>query len=165
MGTGAFTSVEAKREARVQVSDDADALLGLEPCEGPNGHYVIDDHGFEDKQVKIDISESNATPAPGNGEGVNDNAKTIIKDMLMITNQGTQDADVWIEVDDDPAEYVTFIDGDGASLEHENNAINLEVGESTCVGLEIDTKVDCNDCELFGETDRFYVNADAESDD
>jgi len=166
MGTGAFTSVEAKRDARVQVSDDSKALLGLASCDSPNGHYVTEDNGYKGKEVAIEISEENATP--GGGEGVNDEAYTTILDMLQIRNQGTQTVKVWITVYDDdgnsasaPDNYVTFVDSNGDPMMSDGNAIKLGVGEAECAGLEIDTHGDCHGCELFEEYDHFVVHAEA----
>jgi hypothetical protein len=86
MGTGAFTSVEANRSLEVQVADDADALLGIDDIDSsPNSEYV-DTSG---NTVSIDIST-------GDGDGLNDQALTKIKDLLKITNQGTQEVYVWV---------------------------------------------------------------------
>jgi len=87
MGTGAFTSVSANRTMEVQVSEDADALLAIEDIDGPNSEYV-DTSG---NTVSIDISSDEG------GTGLNDDATTIIKDLLRITNQGTQNVYVWAE--------------------------------------------------------------------
>jgi len=72
----------------VQVSDDADALLAIDAIDGsPNSEYV-DTSG---NAIAIDISSVEG------GTGLNDQALTIIQDLLKITNQGTQNVYVWAE--------------------------------------------------------------------
>ena len=43
LGSGAFSSVEAERDVTVEVADDADGYLGLEPSDGPNSEYATVD--------------------------------------------------------------------------------------------------------------------------
>lgn len=86
VGTGAFDTVEAERSVAVETAGDADAFLGIEPFPGsPNSDYV-DASG---DTIVIDITET-GTDAPG--AGVNENAVTAIDRLLMVTNNGTQDA-------------------------------------------------------------------------
>jgi hypothetical protein len=84
VGTGAFTSVEADRSVSVEVADDSDALLALEPADGPNGEYATTDGGT----LAVDLSASNPTSV--GGQGVNQNAVTRIERVFAIENQGTQ---------------------------------------------------------------------------
>jgi hypothetical protein len=88
-GTGAFTSVSANRSVNVKVADDADALLRIIPDERgnpasqtANAQEYVDTSGGT---VSLDITgtDSGAT-------GINDEATTIIDDILTIENQGTQ---------------------------------------------------------------------------
>jgi hypothetical protein len=86
VGTGAFTSVSAERSVDVNVADDADALLAIRrdtrDGETPNAQEYVDVSGGT---VSIDLTgtDSGAT-------GVNDEATTVIDDLLAIENQGTQ---------------------------------------------------------------------------
>jgi hypothetical protein len=92
MGTGAFTSVQANRDINVAVADDANALLALEPTDGENADYtVVNDDGT----LGIDISDGN--PTGPEGSGVNNDARTIIRDVFKITNKGTQPVYVGID--------------------------------------------------------------------
>jgi hypothetical protein len=107
-GTGAFTSVSANRDVSVEVADDTDALLSFTTADaGPNSQYVKTDGGT----LSIDISGSNDDIA-GGGEGINQNATTIIRDMFDIRNQGTQAVFVWQETNefDDGIPFGLFVD-------------------------------------------------------
>lgn len=88
MGTGAFTSVSANREMVVKTKDDNDALLAIESTGSDNADEYVDDSG---DAVRIDIESDDG------GKGVNDDAYTIIRDLLKITNQGSQEVYVWFE--------------------------------------------------------------------
>jgi hypothetical protein len=84
MGTGAFTSVSADRSLTVKTAGDASAYLSLKPQ--PNSanatEYV---NVLNDNTIEIDVgSNSNG------GSGVNKGAYTVIRDLIQVTNQGTQ---------------------------------------------------------------------------
>jgi hypothetical protein len=98
LGSGAFTSVQADRSVDVTVAGDANAFLGLEPSSGANGNYAT----TEDGKLAIQLDGSDNTPE---GNGVNNNAETIIKDVFRMRNQGTQRVYVYIE---DTSDQVTF---------------------------------------------------------
>ncbi|WP_053946946.1 DUF1102 domain-containing protein [Halolamina sediminis] len=93
ISTGAFTSVQADRNVAVEVADDSDAFLQLEPADGPNGEYATTSGGT----LAIDLSGSNPTDA--GGTGVNTRAITVIERMFAIENQGTQAVDVTLAPD------------------------------------------------------------------
>ncbi|WP_147437703.1 MULTISPECIES: hypothetical protein [unclassified Halorubrum] len=96
VGTGAFTSVTADRGVSVAVADDADALLAIEPEDTPNGNEYADVSGGE---VLLDFSNTNETFAESSDDGasgINGDADTTIRDVLQVTNQGTQDVIVGI---------------------------------------------------------------------
>ncbi|MFC6756380.1 MULTISPECIES: hypothetical protein [Haloarcula] len=118
MGTGAFTSVSADRTMEVQVSDDADALLAIDDIDdSPNSEYV-DTSG---NTVSIDIASAEG------GTGLNDDAKTIIKDLLKITNQGTQNVYVWAEgLPTDPS--VKFGVQDSSDIENDGTGAGENQG-------------------------------------
>lgn len=91
ISTGAFTSVQADRNVAVEVADDSDAFLQLEPADGPNGEYATTSGGT----LAIDLSGSNPTNA--GGTGVNARAITVIERVFAIENQGTQEVDVTLK--------------------------------------------------------------------
>ena len=88
IGTGAFTSVSANRALTVQTKDDSNALLGIKSTGSNNASEYVDNSG---NNVSIDISSDDG------GNGVNDDAITIIRDLLKITNQGSQKVYVWFD--------------------------------------------------------------------
>jgi len=81
VGTGAFSSVEADRDIRVEIADDTDAFLALVPT----SEYAIEENGI----FSLNLSPDNPTNA--GGEGVNTNATTIIEDAFKIKKSGDSD--------------------------------------------------------------------------
>jgi len=78
MSTGAFTSVTADREATINVSGDASALLGLE-AHAPYASY--DDDGA----LVVELPS-----------GVNVDAETDLGKVFTIYYNGTRDVTVWV---------------------------------------------------------------------
>jgi hypothetical protein len=99
VGTGAFTSVTADRTVDVTVAGDASAYLGLEPVgASPNSDYVVVNGG----EVSLDFSGDDGDSSGGgavDGDGFNPDATTRINDLLQVTNQGTQDASFWVNIE------------------------------------------------------------------
>jgi hypothetical protein len=94
MGTGAFTSVTANRDIEVEVADDASAFLAIEPENTPNGNEYADVDS--DGTVSLDFTNTNNSGYSGGGDGLNKDADTTIRDILQVTNQGTQDVIVGV---------------------------------------------------------------------
>ena len=80
VGTGAFDTVTAERTVSVETAGDANALLGLEAAGEGNDAYV-DTSG---DTIAINLDADNG---PG---GLNQEAKTIIRNLITVTNNGTQ---------------------------------------------------------------------------
>jgi hypothetical protein len=163
-GTGAFTSVSAKRGVTVAVAGDDSALLTIDGCDGPNGDYVT---GAGSGTATLDISPSNDDV----GAGVNPDAVTVIDNALRLTNQGTQQVGVWLDVEpvekDDGTDRVEFYRGDNRDTEiiGQSNAKCLGVGAELCIGLRIDTTgLEVGDDLFESESGDpgMVVNADAE---
>ncbi|MES3161236.1 MAG: DUF1102 domain-containing protein [Halorubrum sp.] len=140
IGTGAFTSVEADRGITVDVASDAEAFLGLEPTDKPNGDYAE----LDDELLVLNFDGSAEDVG---GKGFNPNSTTVVDDVFTATNQGTQDVGVSVEFDiesdaDVDIDFVaqTATDPDGQVLNDESNdsPVLLGVGESFNVGLEVD---------------------------
>jgi hypothetical protein len=148
LGSGAFTSVQADRSVDVTVAGDANAFLGLEPSSGANGNYAT----TEDGKLAIQLDGSDNTPE---GNGVNNNAETIIKDVFRMRNQGTQRVYVYIE---DTSDQVTFklsratsekwindspvstlTPNEVVDVEGSENAILIDPGLEVKIHIEIDT--------------------------
>jgi len=86
LGSGAFSSVTAERSVSVQVRSDSNAYLGI------SGYPDYTEETNGTLEINFD----------GNGQasGINGNATTEFTDVLQITNQGTDDALVWINLND-----------------------------------------------------------------
>jgi hypothetical protein len=100
MGTGAFTSVEANRGLTVNTRYNSDALLGLQKMNTPNGNEYVDSPGSggTGNALAIDLGDSDGDPVGSHGAyGVNGKAYTIIRDLMEITNQGSQKVYVHFE--------------------------------------------------------------------
>ena len=99
MGTGAFTSVRADRGLTVNTRYNSDALLGLQKMNTPNGNAYVESPGASGSNgIAIDLGDSDGDPVGSNGAyGVNGNAYTIIRDLMKITNQGSQTVYVYFE--------------------------------------------------------------------
>ncbi|NIB98090.1 hypothetical protein [Halobacterium sp. R2-5] len=92
IGTGAFTSVSADRGVTVNVASDANAFLALEAEDTENGDAYVTSNGTSGT-VSLSFDENASTEG---GEGLNQNADTIIRDLLQVTNNGTQDVIVGV---------------------------------------------------------------------
>lgn len=92
LGTGAFTSVQAERGVSVETTGDASAFLSLDATNATNGAYASETG--DDGQLQIDIGDlsdpSRDQTVEVGGSGVNKNAVTIIRDIFVVRNQGTQ---------------------------------------------------------------------------
>jgi len=89
VGTGAFTTVQAERTVSVQTAGDASAFLALQPTSNtdttdPNGDYASVSGDTSTIEIALDSSVSNAS-------GLNKNARTVIRNIFQVTNNGTQD--------------------------------------------------------------------------
>ena len=92
LGTGAFTTVTAERTVSVETAGDASAFLGLAPADrdgSGNNEYVADPG---DGTVEITL-ENTDDATSGNATGLNQNAITVFRNLVTITNNGTQTVD------------------------------------------------------------------------
>jgi hypothetical protein len=133
--SGAFTSVQAERTAQVDVAADANAYLGLAPHSGPNGFYANSNAGANNNQLEINLGAN----TNDGGLGVNENALTTADDVFTITNQGTQEVEVYVVVSSND-NIVDFYQTGGADIEGSASAVPLAPGDSLDVGVEVDTR-------------------------
>lgn len=135
LGSGAFTTVSAKRSVTVDVADDDRAFLRLEPLtdEGIDGDWTGRSYS-NGQTVAFDI--------PGDEDGENSNTEGVgvdsvyeFHDLVEVVNQGTQ-----------PVKLYSTYNGSLADLALVNdNGIlrddppTLGTGDSIDVGLYIDT--------------------------
>lgn len=121
ISTGAFTSVTAERSAVITVAGDSEALLSIVPTGTPNGKYLKEG---DDGAVYLDFADVAA-------EGVNVNAVTVVNDVFIITNNGTQSVQVVLTKTGDNANKILF--GDIES------GVTLGVGGTYTVSFEINS--------------------------
>ncbi|AKH96612.1 DUF1102 domain-containing protein [Halanaeroarchaeum sulfurireducens] len=135
IGTGALTSVEATRDATVNVANENNAFLALEPANSNHGKAFA----TQDSGNKIGLSFGD----PGNGgSGVGQRSVYDFDDVLTVTNQGTQRIYFWVEFfkSDFDALYL-YPNGDSSRKLNDgtNSVLTLGVGESANLGVHIDT--------------------------
>ena len=131
--TGAFTTVQADRTVSVNVSDDSDALLGLEANDSSsNGGYVTTNNG----EVVIDLDSPGVA---GGGAGVNDNATTLINHTINVTNQGTQQVDLNQIGNVGQSGVDVYLIADQSANLSAGDSVTLGVGDTASLGLKIVT--------------------------
>ena len=88
LGTGAFTTVEAQRTVNVETAGDASAFLGLAPAarDGSPENPFVEQTG---ETVEITLDNPDGTNN-ANATGVNANARTTFRNLVTVTNNGTQ---------------------------------------------------------------------------
>ena len=139
VGSGAFTSVDASRDAEVNVAADNAAYLAL----SSDGEYVEDDG--DEGEITIDLG---GPTNDSGGEGFNEDAVTVVEGVFDIDNQGTQDATVGFGDVDDPSEDTSFdiaAGEDGAEVTLTIQEQSVDAGHGTSVDAEVDTTADPGD--------------------
>lgn len=96
--------------------------VGIKPADGPNGDYA----SFVDGELQVDISDP----------GINSKAHTEIKNVFLITNNGSQPREVWVT--HDASDQITF-KIDGESIQGKENKLSLPAGGHRLVSLTINT--------------------------
>ncbi|MFC7069039.1 hypothetical protein [Halobaculum lipolyticum] len=132
--------MSANRGISVSAADDNDAFLAIEPEDTPNGDEYADASGGT---VSLDFTNTDESAPEGEdgGSGLNTDADTIIRDVLTVTNQGTQD--VIVGVSGLPESMSVYTDdgdvaanGSSSSLNQDSNTpasgnlALVEVGET-----------------------------------
>ncbi|MFB6177076.1 MAG: hypothetical protein ABEI99_08050, partial [Halobaculum sp.] len=97
------------------------ALLTIRPADSANAREFV--------SVESDGTVSVSIP------NVNEDATTTVDELLAIQNNGSQPVSVYVN---DSSSAVTF-QSNGSSIDGSANAKTLTVGETTTVGLKIDT--------------------------
>ncbi|MFC7131942.1 MULTISPECIES: hypothetical protein [Salinibaculum] len=142
VGSGAFTSVSAKRAVTVEVVDDDRAYLRLEPLEykgldsDSDGSRELTGRSFTNGgQVQFEL--------PGYEDGENLNTEGLgldstyeFHDLLKIVNQGTQPVEIYSSYDGTAVHDLALVRDNGVLR---NDPPTLDVGEHLGVGLYIDT--------------------------
>ena len=138
--SGAFTTVTAERTVDVNTAGDATALLAIQPGDGPNGNGgYAQQTGDGTIELSLDGDFNNQDAA-----GVNNNATTEVDNVLNITNQGTQEVNIYIERTGNNSETVTFFEGDASSgtnitTSGNSGAVSISAGTTKKISMTIDT--------------------------
>lgn len=135
LGSGAFTTVSAERTISVRVADDFRAFLRLEPIPNEGIHGEITERSSTaGRVVSFEI--------PGDGDGENTNSGGVAADsvyefhnLLQVINQGTQSVRVYSTYDGSLTD-IALVNKNGVLR---NNPPALAVGDTTNVGLQLDT--------------------------
>ena len=137
IGTGAFSSVEAERSVEIDVEGDAEAYLRL-----TGDAEFIDDDTPEDSELEFAFGVNEETEE--GGQGFNDDAVTVVEDIVTIENQGTEDTvqvDFGEDGDNDDEVTVNLEDADVTlMLPDDVNDRTIDVGNSTTIDIEVDTR-------------------------
>lgn len=162
-GTGAFTSVDADRQASVQVSGDVEAFMQIFPSnqgtnlDSPNGTFATST-GTPGNQLTFDF---NGGGAASGSVGVGTGSEYVFDDVFRVRNQGTQDMFVQIASIDVKTEpntgdggqvLIDFFASEGADtnttgpsfesvdvIDGSSNELEVPVGASRAVGVRIET--------------------------
>jgi hypothetical protein len=95
LGTGAFTSTTADRNATVAVANEDQAYLSLTPSPGVNGGFATQASASNGKKLGLDFDDATGTGSAS--EGVRQNSRYEFDDVFRVRNQGTQT--VFVDVD------------------------------------------------------------------
>jgi hypothetical protein len=158
-GSGAFTSVTANRTVNVQTTGDASAFLALEPAtadDTDNGEYA------DDSNDQIQITLNADADAQSEAQGLNKNAETVIRDIVKVTNNGTQSlTSLSLSIEDsggtsfpDVFSFTTSVDSsvDLANGDDVLQGNGLDAGNSVQFGMSVDLR-ETSDGDLPGTGD------------
>lgn len=139
IGTGAFTSVEAERDINVDVVNDQESYITLEPVDA-DGEGVAEGRVSEAQDDAFALVGENTGRLELNLTALNADAETVITGVFRIANQGAKDdVSVYIEQDGSNEDVLSFQAQDGTSLDGENNGVELDVGDDLIVDIVADT--------------------------
>ena len=130
--TGAFTTVEADRTATVNVTGDASALLAIQESGNAGIGNVTNAQSGE---AQIDLSESSVND--NNAQGLNPNATTTVNPLINVTNQGTQQVNLTITIENTASgiDSFEFVNSSDTAV----TTVTLDSGETEELGLRIQT--------------------------
>jgi hypothetical protein len=172
LGTGAFTTVEAQRTVNIETTDDASAFLALSAARG-DGDFVTETDGTI--AINLDGSE-------GDAGGLNQNAITTFRNLVTITNNGTQAVTSLtltftttpenVTADDTFRFTVSPADDNGSQAVVDNGAdilsddadVSEELGAGDAInfGIEIDL-IDGGDGDALPEEGSYTLQIDAQT--
>lgn len=152
--SGAFTTVQADRTAEVSAAGDGSALLQLTNGTGVSDSSNADDYVDQSNgQIEILLDGSGDVDDTGDagGSGVNLNARTTVNGLINVTNQGSQEVQLYITTDESElgntnSRVVTFHAGQDPAYDTNSNITGsgnpktLGTGDTITLSMEIDTR-------------------------
>ena len=143
LGTGAFTTVEAERTVNVETAGDADAFLGLEPAR-EDEEFVS---GGDDGTIEINL---NGSDTDDEAEGLNQNARTTFRNLVTVSNNGTEEVtSLTLEFTATP-EDVTADDTFSFPVDDDGSQETVSNGEDILTGEDISDSLDSGSAVNFG---------------
>ena len=169
LGTGAFTSVNADRDASVAVAEEDEAFLRIiESPNTANGAFASTTSASDGEQVYLDFNNS----IPGQpSEGPGQSSEYEFDDVFRIENQGTQTVYVNITALSlhSGATTLRFYvrDGSGARqfIGPGHNDLEVGIGTTRQIGVTIDTSDESNYSTPIQDGGQTTITANASSDD
>jgi len=144
-GSSAFGFIRADRELSIVVEHDNDAYLGLRQLGA--GHRSSE--GDTPEQVRLDFPGLlEGLENPSNPQGLGKNSVYEFtsdadgpEGLIEITNQGTNDVEVYVEQIESDGPGIEFFDvsDDDREALSEDNVVPLGVGEAFRIGVRIET--------------------------
>lgn len=138
LGTGAFSSVSAERHVSVNVADDDDAYLAIDP----NSQFVRSTTSSGPVEFYIPGLTTRANMGGPKGKGIAPNSNYIFDSLITVQNRGEDPIEVFSNVPALPSEFerLSLVDSDREGLlDTESNATELTSGEEFSAGLLIET--------------------------
>lgn len=135
VGSGAFSGVVSKRDAKIAVAHDRDAYLGLRRSDGPNRSYV--DY---DRRGHLRLRMDRKNPTEGGGTGVNSDSVSRFDDLFRVCNQGKSSARIFLLKRGPRADRVTFYHGSSRKGYEVVSGQRLAVSDCLRIGLSTRTK-------------------------
>jgi hypothetical protein len=132
LGTGAFTSVSAKRKVNVAVADDDEAYLSLNDTSQIARAYSAG----KPEQIAFAIPSLQEDTI---GDGVGQNSVYVFDDLVEVTNQGENTVLVWSESAPTSGVESVSLTGPESVLDAKEDGIELTPGEAFSAGLLIET--------------------------
>lgn len=143
-GSGAFTSAEADRSVTVEIADDLEAFLVIDPeavdTAGRSSLVSLDPDIDEPYQASFRIPGPEDDLIGGTDpDGIGKDSRYKFDSMAVIRNQGTQEINVYSEHTGDLDNIAIFdIEDPETLLTSPENAVTLDVGDEFQMGLHFE---------------------------
>jgi len=153
IGTGAFTTVEAQRTVTVETTGDPSGFLGLEAADrtddsGSTPANATDTDANQNEYVQetggtieINLDGDSDDDNDDAGQGLNQNARTTFRNLVTITNNGTQNVDSLTlsiapdsgSVEDGTFEFTVDDGSTQATIDNGNEALTASDGDGSSI--------------------------------